>query len=304
MFKLIFVVFLISCSTEVGLMGYKNVNNDTSSSVTNDDQDADSSESPMDTSSDTDVEYENYGTTAYVHYKLRQVACPACLGVSGEISITFNAKFHDPIADSHTGWLPQAGTCTDNLYLISPSVIPISAGSSIFVNSGSHSFSVPQVGLGEYYTDSIWEAQYQRDTPYVGQTDLGQFAFTSSHGFDYIEPYTLLWVDPSYAYDTIIYRGGSSNLFTWGPSGDGSLFIITVAVYSWDGSQFLGRIDCAESDFGSMSIPGSYFQQFPSGSLAAVHMVRHKVVLTETDINNSFVETHMEWEVVGTAQLQ
>ena len=303
MLNLIFAAFLISCSTEVGIMGYKNPNNDTSSSTVVDDQ-SDDLDASTDTSVDNDVEYENYGTTAYVHYKLRQVACPACLGVSSELSITFSAQFHDPITDSHTGWLPQAGTCTDNLYLISPSVVPLSAGSSIAVNSASHSFNVPQIGLGEYYTDSIWEAQYQRDSVYTGQTDLGQFTFTSSHGFDYIEPYTLLWVDPSYAYDTVIYRGGQPNVFTWGPSGDGSLFVITVAVYSWDGSQFLGRIDCAEDDFGSMSIPGSYFQQFPSGSLAAVHMVRHKVTLTETDINNSFIETHMEWEVIGTAQLQ
>ena len=80
--------------------------------------------------------------------------------------------------------------------------------------------------------------------------------------------------------------------------------MITVAVYSWDGSQFLGRVDCVDEDSGYMSIPGSYFQQFPPGSLAAVHLNRHKIELVETDINNSFIETHTEWEVVGTGHIE
>ena len=126
----------------------------------------------------------------------------------------------------------------------------------------------------------------------------------SSHGFDFIEPYTLLWVDPSYAYDAPIYRTGAGTNFTWSPTSVDSTFVITVAVYSWDGSQFLGRVDCAGQDNGFMNIPSSYFMSYPTGSLTAVHLVRHKVELVETDINNSFVETHMEWEVVGTGHIE
>ena len=66
----------------------------------------------------------------------------------------------------------------------------------------------------------------------------------------------------------------------------------------------MGRVDCVDEDSGYMSIPGSYFQQFPPGSLAAVHLNRHKIELVETDINNSFIETHTEWEVVGTGHIE
>ena len=40
------------------------------------------------------------------------------------------------------------------------------------------------------------------------------------------------------------------------------------------------------------------------GALAAIYLSRHKIELVETDINNSYIETHMEWEVVGTGYIQ
>ena len=79
--------------------------------------------------------------------------------------------------------------------------------------------------------------------------------------------------------------------------------MITVAVYSWDGSQFLGYVTCAGPDNGMMTIPAQYLQPYQVGSLVAIHLERHKVELVETDINNSFVETHMSWEVVGTGTI-
>ncbi len=300
-----FLLLVVACSTEVGLLGYVDKTSDTSQNSNSPLLDDEESPDDTDASTDTNTDIENSGITGYVNYKLRQVACPVCVGESQEISITFSASFHQPSSDGHTEWLPSPGTCTDNLYTISPSIAPTSVGQSIQVDSGTHSFNAFQSGVGSYFTDQIWESQYLRDSLYTGQTSLGSFYFTSSHGFDYIEPYTLLWVDPSYAYDTEIFRSPSlSNDFYWGPTSSDSLFLITVAVYSWDGSQFLGRVDCASNDSGFMSIPGSYFQGFPSGSLAAVHLVRHKIELTETDINNSFIETHTEWEVIGTAHIQ
>jgi len=52
-----------------------------------------------------------------------------------------------------------------------------------------------------------------------------------------------------------------------------------------------------------MTIPSQYLQSYQVGSLAAIHLVRHKIELVETDINNSYMETHMEWEVVGTGTI-
>ena len=293
-------LFLFSCSTEVGLIGYTEKRQDTSHTADSAPDDS-STTSPVD-SGDTDM--PNTGITGYAHYKLRQVACPACVGETQEITITYSAQFHQPSTDGHTSWLPAPGSCTVNLYTISPSVVPVSVGSSLLVSSPQHTFSVPQVSAGVYQTSQIWETQYQRDTSYTTQTDLGSFNFKSTHGFDFIEPYTLLWVDPSYAYDAAINRSGAGTNFTWAPTSTDSIFIITVAVYSWDGSQFLGRVDCAGYDNGYMNIPGSYFASHPAGSLTAVHLTRHKIELVETDINNSFVETHMEWEVIGTGHIE
>jgi hypothetical protein len=297
--QLFCAAFLMSCGTEVGIMGYKTQSQDTQGSPA---IDTSGDTTQPDDTNDTQVDDPNYGITGYARYSLRQVACPPCVGESQEISIEFSAEFHDPISDNHTSWLPQQGSCTENIYTISPSVVPHSVGASLLAESPTHTFSVPQVTTGMYTTTGIYEAQYARDTQYSVATDEGSFNFTSSHGFDFIEPYTLLWVDPSYAYDAVISKSGTT--FTWGPTSTDSFFVVTVATYSWDGSQFLGRVDCAGPDNGYMTIPGNYFTSYPVGSLTAVHLARHKIVLEETEINNSFVETHTVWEVVGTGHIE
>ena len=247
------------------------------------------------------TEPQRSGVTGYTNLHLRQVACPACVGESQEITITFTAEFHQPISDSHTSWIPAGDQCTTNLISMSPSTNPTSVGPSIIVDSGVHNFGAEQVTAGLYQTTSIWESQLQRDATYQVQTQEGNYSFVSSHGFDFIEPYTMLWVDPSYAFEAQIYRSGAT--FTWAPTSTDSTFMITVAVYSWDGSQFLGYVTCAGPDNGSMTIPAQYLQAYQAGSLAAIHLERHKVELVETDINNSYIETHISWEVVGTGTI-
>ena len=247
------------------------------------------------------AEPQRSGITGYTNLHLRQVACPACVGETQEITITFSAEFHQPISDNHTSWIPGGDQCTTNLISVSPSTNPISVGPSIIADSGFHNFGAEQVTLGLYQTTSIWESQLQRDATYQVETQEGSYGFVSSHGFDFIEPYNMLWVDPSYAFEAPIYRSGAT--FTWAPTSLDSTFMITVAVYSWDGSQFLGYVTCAGPDNGMMTIPAQYLQSYQAGSLVAIHLERHKVELVETDINNSFVETHMSWEVVGTGTI-
>tara|TARA_A100001515_G_scaffold62921_2_gene49748 strand:- start:2338 stop:3225 length:888 start_codon:yes stop_codon:yes gene_type:complete len=247
------------------------------------------------------VEPERSGVTGYTNLHLRQVACPACMGESQEISITFTAQFHQPISDNHTEWIPASGQCTTNLIGVSPSTNPISVGPSITIDSGVHNFGAEQISNGVYETTSIWESQLQRDTLYQVQTQQGEYDFISTHGFDFIEPYTMLWVDPIYAFEAPIYRSGAT--FTWAPTSIDSTFMITIAIYSWDGSQFLGYVTCSGPDNGSMVIPAQYLQSYQAGSLAAIHLERHKVNLVETSINNSYIETHMSWEVIGTGTI-
>ena len=285
------LALLLSCTTDVSIM--KRQSTDTSVAAVDSSVPTEPSVEPSD---------ERSGITGYNYLHLRQVACPSCMGESQEITITFGAEFHQPSSDGHTSWLPPIGQCTSNLLGSSPSVVPISVGSSITVNSAGHSFSVPALTQGYYETMNIWESQLQRDAYYTVQTDAGSYTFLSSHGFDFIEPYTLLFVDPSYAFQAPISRSGAT--FTWGPTSTDSTFLINVAVYSSDGSQMLGYVACAGHDNGTMTIPAQHLQSYPAGSLVAVHLSRHKVETVETDINNSYVESHMEWEVVGTGYIQ
>lgn len=281
------LALLLSCTTDVNII--KRNDKDTSSVV-------------VDTQDSTTLPPEDRsGITGYNYLHLRQVACPACVGETQEITITYEAQFHQPISDSHTEWIPAAGSCTDNMFGVDPSTVPQSVGSSIMINNPAHSFSVPAMGEGFYWTDSIWESQLQRDAFYAVTTEAGSYGFYSTHGFDFIEPYTLLWVDPSYAFDAPISRSGAS--FFWGPTSMDAQFMVTVAVYNSDGSQMLGYVVCTGPDNGSLTVPGQYLQ-YPAGSLTSVHLSRYQVELVETDINNSYIESHMEWEVVGTGHIE
>jgi len=133
-------------------------------------------------------------------------------------------------------------------------------------------------------------------------TDAGDFEFESIHGFDTLEPQSMLYVDPSYAFAAPIYRSGAT--FWWSPAGSNYPFMITVAVYTYDGSSLLGYVSCVTGDVGQMTIPGQYLSQFPAGSITAIHLERHKVVLEEFVEQGTYIETHMSHQVVGTGYLQ
>jgi len=251
---------------------------------------------------DQDTDQERVGITGYNYLGLRQVSCPACVGETQEITIEFRANFHQPSSSGWTQWIPEQGVCDTELIEIVPSTIPLSVGADIQAISQNHQFQAQQTGLGNYENNSIWEPQLQRDTSYDVATEFGSYTFYSSHGFDWVEPYTMLWVEPSYAFDAAIYRTGAA--FSWSPTSTNHTFTVTIAVYSYDGAQLLGYVTCAGPDNGFLQIPAQYLQQYPAGSLTAIHLIRHKVELVETEINNSYIETHTQWEVVGTGHIE
>jgi len=292
------LLYLLACSPEIGLIGYRDKQQD-SSAV----QDTTTTTEPAGEPSPPDTSLPpREGVSGYIYWKLQQVACPACVGQSHEIAIDFKAEFHQPITDSHVGWIPEPSECTQNLFITNPSTIPESVGSSLTLQGNIHSFTVPMTGQAQYETQQIYETQYERDTIYSLYGDGVNTTFTSSHGFDYIEPFNMLYVDPSYAFDAAISRTGMT--FFWGPSGTNHKFMITVSVYSQDGSQFLGYVTCVGSDVGYMTISSQYLSSYPVWSLVAIHLARHQVDLIETDLFNSYIESHMEWEVVGTGHIE
>ena len=295
----IMILMLTACGTDVSIM--KREDNppatDTSSVDTNNSQ-----PSEPDTVDSSNPTMEGIG--GYFQYKLQQIACPPCFGIQQEISITVEAEFHEPITDQHTEWLLVPGECTANLTITNPSENIIDVGQSIIVESPFRSFYLSPRGDGTYYNNSLYETQYDRDAIHTISSDtIGNIAqFTSFHGFDYIEPASMLYIDPSYAFAAPISSGGA--YFSWGPYGSDSLFFITLDIYSSNGAALLGSVTCSSLDDGSMIIPGQYLSNYSPGSLVAIYLNRHKVDLSPMAPLESYLESHMQWEVVGTGYLQ
>jgi len=285
------IAIIISCDSDVSIIKrYDNL--DTSISLLNDT----SSIPPI------PIESEPEATTGYLRYYLKQVACPACVGESQELFLELKLEMHEPITDVYADWIPAIGTCTESFIYTDPSTIPLSIGQKIDVQS-IHTISLYQSQTGTYLANP-YESQYDRDSThnvYNGTTLL--FDFRTIEGFDFIEPYTMLWVDPSYAFDAPISRNGAT--FWWGPANDQSqIFNITIAIYSWDGSSLLGYVSCSGSNSGQLTVPAEYLSKYPTGSLTAIHLTRHKLSLELSTELNSYIQTHMEWEVIGTGYLQ
>lgn len=285
-------LFMLSCTTDVSIMktnqpdpGESGLIDDTDSAV-----DTDSAPVPDDLS----------GLVGFAGIHFRQIACPPCVGAPGEFDITAELKLHHPTSGDYLEHLTPAGSCTTELYTTHVGTQPLDASQSASFNN----IQLQPSGQGTWTNSYIYDHEYARNTAHNITTEHGtvQSAFQTIEGFDQINPYTLLWVDPSYAFETVISKSGTT--FSWSPALSDLQFEIIVAVYSPDGSQFLGAVSCMEQDNGSMQIPGSYFTNYPHWSLAAVHFIRHNVSESTSQEFSGRIQSHMQWEVVGTAHVE
>lgn len=296
--SLIIGLVLLACGSDVHIMKQQQDPEETASIDTEPGDTLQDSNEP-----DTeDIEDEPLSdlTVAFAEMHFRQVACQACLGVSSEFQITAELRMHLPTGGDYTSHLPAVGTCTTNIYETTVGTTPLASTQTASFNS----VSLFPAGQGIWSNTAMYEYQYQRSAPHTIITEHGTVpnAFTSLEGFDDIQPYTLLWVDPSYAFDTAISKSGTT--FTWAPVVPDSQFEVIVAVYSHDGATFLGAVSCMENDIGYLTIPGSFIQPFPSHSITAVHLIRHRQSLVEAPELGGMVQTHMMWEVIGTGHVE
>ena len=235
---------------------------------------------------------------ATLHF--RQISCPACVGAYGEFDIKAELKMHQPTSGDYFLYMTPVGTCTTNLIETYVSSQPLQATQPAMFNN----ITLNPSGQGQWTNNYLYEYQIDRQTPHTITTENGTIvdAFTTVEGFDDIQPYTLLWVDPSYAFDAVISKNGTT--FTWYPVLPLDYFEIIIAVYSPDGSQLLGAVSCMETDTGYMFVPGNYFQSYPTWSLAAVHLIRHRIGKQVAPEFNGYIDSHMIWEVVGTGHIE
>jgi hypothetical protein len=296
-----YVLFLFSCSQDVSISKIYE-REDTSKG-----QMQDSYSELHETGEDTNVvenqSYNGYGGA--IQYSLRQVACPYCVGEAQELTVNFSADFYEPISDSAFSWIEENG-CYSNFYETAVSATPISYGNSMNINWPSGSSQLNNFGSGHYESQNIPEAYYLRDSmhdvlfPDIGESYIG--AFKSIHGFDSIEPYTMLWVDPSYAFEPN-FNSYSDNIISWSPSGSDVTFQVLITFYDYNSLQPIGITSCFGPDIGYINMPGAYFQ-YPPYSYLVISIIKHKVSSFEFDNNYSNIETYMKWEVVGTGMLR
>jgi len=291
-------LLLIGCSSDVSIMKRADADTDNEETAVVDEPSSPTTE-PSEPSNEPSTEMTNL-TIGFGEIHFRQIACPACVGESSEFDISAQLKLHQPTSGDYLDHLTAVGTCTTSLHNTHVSSQPLVSSQPAYFNS----IPLNPAGSGTWSNLNLYEYQYERNSSYLVSTEHGNIenAFTSIEGFDTIEPYTLLWVDPSYAFDTTISKSGT--MFSWSPIVANSQFEIIVAIYSPDGTQFLGSVSCMENDVGYMQIPGSYFQPYPSWSLAAVHLFRHRKDLVAAPEFNGWFQSHMIWEVVGTAHIE
>jgi hypothetical protein len=303
---MLFALFLLSCGGDIGIRTVdKTQPDDTSISIVDTAVSQPSSEPSSSPTSEPSGEPSSEpleGTVGLVNYTLEQVACQACMGVYQEITINFSAKFHNKINETHPTWFPPAGQCVNSVNPVAIGVSPINIGQSINILGNPNSFMAYNNGTN-VYNGFISESQYDRDTMLSVQAQDGtSFQFRSIHGFDFVEPYEMRYVDISYAFAAAISRYGTQ--FSWGPSGGPDLFNITIATYSPDGSQLLGVVSCSTQDNGFYFFDGSYFQSYPTWALTAIHMTRFSRQRVPYEGLNGYVDAQLEWSVVGTGHIE
>jgi len=275
-----------------------------------DDAIVDTDETDVDTdTSDSGNQTDLSQIVGYVELGLMQASCPYCLGVPQEINITTFARFHSPTGASHTSWIPQSDGCRD-YYETSVSATNLDIGSIVTLqnNFGDNiSLTKNYDSTGVIYENGyLLESNFRRNTVHdlITEDKLAEGVIETLRGFDYIEPYTMLYVDPSYAFQAPIKRY-ADNTFTWGPSGDSnSFFTIHVSVYSTDGSSYYGTVICRSPDAGYMTIPGSYFTQYQPGNLASIHLMRHRIFTNQYVDFDGTIEGYSWWEVIGTGYIE
>ena len=308
-----FLLFAISCQSDVSII--KRLDEDTSNKTEvvyvevegEPGQEVLETQEPTteidDTAPDT-TQPDLSGVVGLARYHFRQIACPACVGEYNEIDITTYLKLHYPTTGDYLEHYQPVGTCTTNLYDSYVTSQPKQFNSTPTFRGNSQPLPLYSIGQSEWQGNVQYEYQYERLTDHSISIDSITIleAFKTVEGFDSIEPYTLLWIDPSYAFDAAILRTGMT--FVWSPPTPDAQFEVIVAVYSWDGSQFLGAVSCLENDSGAIFIPSTYLQSYPAGSLAAVHLIRHRMSEVVSPELGGRIQTHMMWEVIGTGRIE
>ena len=204
-------IFIAGCSQDVSILKIDEKQQDTSSHEDNVLNDTDE-----DATLDNDTSGYNPDhslVVGFIEYSFIQASCPQCFGMSSEITTTQYARFHQPTGANHYSWVPREDEVCRQYYDSPVTISNIDVGETISLVAGSyvHNLSKSYDSTGVIYSGQIQntDTNYVRDADYDTIIDgmaITDEKFTSLHGFDYIEPYAMLYTDPSYAYQAEIIR--------------------------------------------------------------------------------------------------
>jgi len=310
--KKLLLAFLIGCSSDVSIIQRPDEKvQDSGTDVVVDATDSAQQDDSTNNQSDTNSQNPDHDlVVGFVEYSFVQASCPVCFGLASEITTTQFARFHEPTGANHYAWVPREDETCRQYYDAPVNSLNVDVGNNVILVAGS--FNLPMNksydNTGVIYSGMVQntDSGYVRDAFYNIQVDgvsVTDDQLQSLHGFDYIEPYTMLYTDPSYAYQAPISK--TSNSFSWGQYGDSSSFMtVQISVYSWDGASYYGTVICRGPDTGQMIVPGSWFTSYPSGSLTSIHFIRHRTKEVYSDSLQGIIQTHVWWEVIGTGYIQ
>jgi hypothetical protein len=239
-------------------------------------------------------------TIGFAQISLTQIACPACMGVSSEFDISADLKLHYPTSGGYTDQLTPVGTCSTQEFGSYVSSTPLNVTGIATFNS----IQLYPAGPAEWAASNLQEYQIPRSEQITVVTDDGIIvnAFETLEGFDDIQPWELRYVDPSYAFAAVISKQGTT--FSWYPIIQDAQFEVMIVVYTPDGSQILGLVSCMENDVGYLTVPGTYFQAYPTWALTAVYLTRHRTDRQPANDFNGWLESHQTWTVLGTGHIE
>ena len=264
-----------------------------------------------DTDTDTDTGSNPTGKTAgLVEMSLLQVACPACFGMTTSVQVFATVGFHNPVSQSWTDWMPSVGSCAQNLTPTGLSVSFEDVGEYVYLSSGSRSVSLRKSngdGGATYQSSGLTETDYVRTASYdlsvpgdSGKEAVG--AIRTPQGWTSIEPFELLYTQPTSAFSAIIRKQNAQ--FSWAPSGGSGTFVILLQAYNAAGTTYLGSVMCRGNDNGALTIPTAQLQSFPKGSLLAVSFYRYQIENATLPGSGHSIEGIASFGVMGTGVLR
>ena len=297
--KNIILALMLGCGSDIAIITTEKKPADTGQSVVIDED----TTAETDSSADDDTNITNEMTdltVGFAEISLTQIACPACMGVSNEFDIYANLKLHEPTTGGYTSQLTPVGTCATQEFGSYVSSSPLNITGVAAFNS----IQLYPAGPSQWTATNLQEFQIPRRESITVITDETTIpnAFETLEGFDDVQPWELRYVDPSYAFAAIVSKQGTT--FTWYPIISGAQFEVMIVVYSPDGSQILGLVTCMENDVGYLTVPGSYFQGYPTWALTAIYLTRHRTDRQPAYDLNGWLESHQTWTVLGTGHIE